>query len=190
LSDDLVSRLIHHNHLINPRIYVLHEPLICGECGSQVLTHWNGRRDFSGHRALLVVPSDARLQSLKHVNMPITWLVSVVIVLSMPGVGPLQVPPPVGGEAHAAGPGAPTCVEREVISSNQQHPSLSFPPCSPFLLLDLPSFPHPMSFEWGSCHHLLCDALWQDGCLRDVELQASIFFENGLNPRQDLKVYR
>jgi hypothetical protein len=30
------------------------------------------------------------------------------------------VPPPVGGgEAHAAGPGAPTCVDREVFSSNE-----------------------------------------------------------------------
>jgi hypothetical protein len=38
----------------------------------------------------------------------------------MPVVGPLQVPPPVGGgEAHAAGPGAPTCVDREVFSSNE-----------------------------------------------------------------------
>jgi hypothetical protein len=47
-------------------------------------------------------------------------LVSVVIVLSIPVTGPLQVPPPVGGgEAHAAGPGAPTCVDREVFSSNE-----------------------------------------------------------------------
>jgi hypothetical protein len=38
----------------------------------------------------------------------------------MPVAGPLQVPPPVGGgEAHAAGPGAPTCVDREVFSSNE-----------------------------------------------------------------------
>jgi hypothetical protein len=38
----------------------------------------------------------------------------------MPVVGPLQVPPPVGGgETHAAGPGAPTCVDREVFSSNE-----------------------------------------------------------------------
>jgi hypothetical protein len=44
----------------------------------------------------------------------------VVIVLSTSGVGPLQVPPPVGGgEAHAVGPGAPTCVDREVFSSNE-----------------------------------------------------------------------
>jgi hypothetical protein len=37
----------------------------------------------------------------------------------MPVVGPLQVPPPDGGEAHAAGPGAPACVDREVFSSNE-----------------------------------------------------------------------
>jgi hypothetical protein len=37
----------------------------------------------------------------------------------MPVAGPLQVRPPVGGEAHAAGPGAPTCVDREVFSSNE-----------------------------------------------------------------------
>jgi hypothetical protein len=38
----------------------------------------------------------------------------------MPVAGPLQVPPPVGGgEAHAAGPGAPTCVDRKVFSSNK-----------------------------------------------------------------------
>jgi hypothetical protein len=44
----------------------------------------------------------------------------VVIVVSMPLAGPLQVPPPVGGgEAHPAGPGAPTCVDREVFSSNE-----------------------------------------------------------------------
>jgi hypothetical protein len=66
------------------------------------------------------IPSDARLQPVKHANKPITWLGSVVIVLSMPVVGPLQVPPPVGGgEAHAAGPGAPTCVDREVFSSKE-----------------------------------------------------------------------
>jgi hypothetical protein len=36
----------------------------------------------------------------------------------MPVAGQLQVPPPVGGgEAHPAGPGAPTCVDREVFSS-------------------------------------------------------------------------
>jgi hypothetical protein len=30
------------------------------------------------------------------------------------------VPPPVGGgESHATGPGAPTCVDREVFSSNE-----------------------------------------------------------------------
>ena len=86
------------------------------------------------------VPSDARLQPVKHENKPITWLGSVVIVLSIPVVGPLQVPPPVGGgEAHAAGPGAPTCVDREVAPPTSfsplqhqgvspiQHPSLSFP---------------------------------------------------------------
>jgi hypothetical protein len=40
--------------------------------------------------------------------------------MSMPVAGPLQVPPPVGGgEAHAAGPGAPTCVDREVFCSNE-----------------------------------------------------------------------
>jgi hypothetical protein len=66
------------------------------------------------------VPSDARLQPLKHVNKPITWLGSVVIVLSMPVVGPLLVSAPVGGgEAHTAGPGAPTCVDREVFSCNE-----------------------------------------------------------------------
>ena len=32
----MLSRLIHHNHLINPRIYVLHEPLICAELTSSV----------------------------------------------------------------------------------------------------------------------------------------------------------
>jgi hypothetical protein len=39
----------------------------------------------------------------------------------MPGGGPLQVPPPVGGgEAHALGPGAPKLpVDREVFSSNE-----------------------------------------------------------------------
>jgi hypothetical protein len=38
----------------------------------------------------------------------------------MPVVGPLLVSAPVGGgEAHAAGPGAPTCVDREVFSSNK-----------------------------------------------------------------------
>jgi hypothetical protein len=38
----------------------------------------------------------------------------------MPVAGPLQVPPPIGGgEAHPAGPGAPTCVDREVFSSNE-----------------------------------------------------------------------
>ena len=50
----------------------------------------------------------------------LTWLVSVVIVLSMALVGPLLVSAPVGGgEVHAAGPGAPTCVDREVFSSNE-----------------------------------------------------------------------
>jgi hypothetical protein len=65
------------------------------------------------------IPSNARLQPVKHAIKPITWLGSVVIVLSMPVVGPLQVPPPVGGEAHAAGPGAPTFVDREVFCSNE-----------------------------------------------------------------------
>ncbi len=37
---------------------------------------------------------------------------------------------------------------------------------------------------------LLRDTLREDGCLRDVELQASIFFEDGLKLRQDLKGYR
>jgi hypothetical protein len=37
---------------------------------------------------------------------------------------------------------------------------------------------------------LLRDTLREDGCLRDVELQVSIFFENGLNLHQDLKGYR
>jgi hypothetical protein len=37
----------------------------------------------------------------------------------MPVVGSLQVPPPVGGEAHASGPGSPTCVDREVFFSNE-----------------------------------------------------------------------
>jgi len=37
---------------------------------------------------------------------------------------------------------------------------------------------------------LLRDTLGKDGCLRDVELQAGIFFENGLKLRQDLKGYR
>ena len=61
-----------------------------------------------------------RLQPLKHINKPITWLASVVIVLSMSVLGPLLVSAPVGGgEAHAAGPGAPTCVDREVFSSNE-----------------------------------------------------------------------
>jgi hypothetical protein len=44
----------------------------------------------------------------------------VVIVLSIPVVGPLLVSAPVGGgEAHAAGPGAPTCVDRDVFFSNK-----------------------------------------------------------------------
>jgi len=44
----------------------------------------------------------------------------VVIVLSMSVAGPLQVPPPVGErEDHAVGPGAPTCVDREVFSANE-----------------------------------------------------------------------
>ena len=44
----------------------------------------------------------------------------MVIVLSIPVVGPLLVSAPVGGgEAHAAGPGAPTCVDREFFSSNE-----------------------------------------------------------------------
>jgi hypothetical protein len=51
-------------------------------------------------------------------------MVSVVIVLSMPVAGPvagqLQVSPPVGGgESHPVGTGAPTCVDREVFSSNE-----------------------------------------------------------------------
>jgi len=48
-------------------------------------------------------------------------LVSVVIVLSIPGVGPLQVVPPVGGgEAHVSGSGVPTCCRQgEVFSSNE-----------------------------------------------------------------------
>jgi hypothetical protein len=64
---------------------------------------------------------DARLQQpLKHINKPITWLGSVVIVLSMPVVGTLLVSAPVGGgEAHAVGPVGPTCVDREVFSSNE-----------------------------------------------------------------------
>jgi len=37
---------------------------------------------------------------------------------------------------------------------------------------------------------LLRDTLRKDGCLRDVELQACIFFENDLKLRQDLKGYR
>jgi hypothetical protein len=37
---------------------------------------------------------------------------------------------------------------------------------------------------------LLCDTLREDVCLRDVELQASIFLENGLKLHQDLKGYR
>ena len=34
---------------------------------------------------------------------------------------------------------------------------------------------------------LLRDTLREDGCLRDVELQASIFLEDGLELRQDLE---
>jgi hypothetical protein len=37
---------------------------------------------------------------------------------------------------------------------------------------------------------LLCDTLREDGCLRDVEVQVSIFFEKGLKFHQDLKGYR
>jgi hypothetical protein len=84
-----------------------------------------------------------------------TWLVSVVIVLSMPGVGPLQVPPPVGGgEAHAVGPGAPKFMSTGNFSpptsfsplqhqgvSSIQHPSLSFP--------NSLSFPSPLSPSSG-----------------------------------------
>jgi hypothetical protein len=55
-------------------------------------------------RQVTSVPSDARLHPLKHVNKPITCLGSVVIVLSMSVVGPLQVSAPVGGgAAHATG---------------------------------------------------------------------------------------
>jgi hypothetical protein len=36
----------------------------------------------------------------------------------------------------------------------------------------------------------LRDTLREDGCLRDVELQTSIFFENLLKLHQDLKWYR
>ncbi len=44
------------------------------------------------------------------------------IVMSMTVVGPLQVPPPVGeGETHVVGPDTPTCVDREVFSSNEKN---------------------------------------------------------------------
>ncbi len=136
----------------------------CGEAAHQLTTGITSIARFSKSSSIISckwcevrrqvpsVPSDARLQPLKHVNKPITWLVSVVIVMSMPGVGPLQVPPPVGGgEAHAVGPGAPTCVDREVFSSNEffsittsrsisNTTSFLLSPFllrSPFLLLDL-----------------------------------------------------
>jgi hypothetical protein len=128
-------------NLINRCIYVLHEPLLFAKRVSPVLIHTTlfflsscapavhdveselGCREV--RKQVTSVPSDARLQSLKHVNKPITWLVSVVIVLSMPVAGPLQVSPPErwrsngGGAAHAAGSGAPTCVDKEVSSSNE-----------------------------------------------------------------------
>jgi hypothetical protein len=69
-------------------------------------------------RQVTSVPSDTHLQSLKHKNKTTTWMDSVVIVLSMSVVGPLLVSAPVG-EAHTTGPGGPTCVDREVFSSNE-----------------------------------------------------------------------
>jgi hypothetical protein len=65
----------------------------------------------------------------------------------MPVAGPLQVPPPVGGgEAHPAGPGAPTYVDREVFSSNEFFSmitsrvfSLQHPSPSPFVPSPSPS---------------------------------------------------
>jgi hypothetical protein len=70
-------------------------------------------------RQVTSVPSDGHLQSLKHINKTTTWLDSVVIVLSMSVVGPLLVSVSVGGEANTLGPGGPTCVDREVFSSNE-----------------------------------------------------------------------
>ncbi len=72
-----------------------------------------------------------RSQPLKHVNKTITWLVSVVIVLSMPGVGPLQVVHRPVSTGKFSPPTSFSPLQHQGVSPIQ-HPSLSFPsPRSP-----------------------------------------------------------